>query len=141
MRKHLSGILMIVLGFALCMPAKAQNQIIVGPGTGNIGYSPSKGLIIGVVLGVVAAVAVATVVVVHESSKKRTITGCVNPAQNEITVINEKDKQVYILSGDTAGVKPGERMSFQGKKIKPNASNPLGWEVTRIQTDYGACHP
>jgi hypothetical protein len=123
------------------MPAEAQNPIIVGPGTGNIGYSPSKGLIIGIVVGLVAAVVVVTVVVVHESSKKRTIAGCVNPAQNGMTVTNEKDKQVYMLSGDTAGVKPGERMSFHGNKIQPNAGNPLGWEVTRIQTDYGACHP
>ena len=141
MRKHLSGVLIIALSFALSIPTEAQNPNIVGPGTGNIGYSPSKGLIIGVVVGVVAAVVVVTVVVVHESSKKRTITGCVNPAQNGMTVTNEKDKQVYTLSGDTAGVKPGERMSFHGKKIKPNAGNPLGWEITTIQTDYGACHP
>jgi hypothetical protein len=139
MTKHLSGVLMIALSFVLCMPAEAQNPNVVGPGSGHIG--PSKGLIIGVVVGVVAAAVVVTVVVVHESSKKRTITGCVNSAQNGMTVTNEKDKQVYTLSGDTAAVKPGERMSFHGKKIKPNADNALGWEITTIQTDYGVCHP
>jgi hypothetical protein len=140
MTKYFSGILIFALSFALCMPAEAHNPNIVGPGSGNIGYS-NKGLVIGVIVGVVAAVVVVTIVVVHESSKKRTITGCINPAQNAMTVTDEKDKRVYTLSGDTAGVKPGERMSLHGKKIKPSADNPLGWEITKIQTDYGACHP
>jgi hypothetical protein len=95
------------------------------------------------VFAIVGAVAVVTVVVVviHESTKKRTITGCVNAAQNGMTVTDEKDKKVYVLSGDTAGVKPGERMTLEGKKFKTSGTNPPMWETKKVAKDFGACQP
>jgi hypothetical protein len=131
--KCLSAVLAIALSFVLCMPADAQSSAdkIGGVGTGTI---------VGVIVGVVAAVVVVAVVAVHYS-KRRTITGCVKASANGMIVNDEKDQRAYTLSGDTAGVKPGERMTFQGKKIKPHAGNPLGWEVTKIRNDYGVCQP
>jgi hypothetical protein len=79
----------------------------------------SNGTIAGVIVGVVAAVVIVAYVVIHESSKKRSITGCVTPAENGMSVTDEKDKRYYALSGDTADIKPGDRMTLQGKKIKP----------------------
>jgi hypothetical protein len=138
-QKYLSSVLMIALSFVLCMPADAQGA--AGGGIGGLGQiGPSTGTVVGAVVGVVVAVAVVAIVAIHYS-KKRTITGCVQPAQNGMIVTDEKDKRVYTLSGDTAGVKPDERMTFQGKKIKPNAGNPLGWEITKIRNDYGVCQP
>ena len=131
--KCLSAVLIIALSFVLCVPAEAQSS------SGTIG-GVGTGTIVGVIVGVVAGVAVIAIVAIHYS-KKRTITGCVKPAQNGFIVNDEKDKLVYTLSGDTAGVKQGERMTLQGKKIKPNAGNPLGWEITKIRTDYGVCQP
>jgi hypothetical protein len=136
--KYLSSVLIIALSFVLCIPAEAQGGGGIGGGLGKIG--PSTGEIVGVVVGVGAAVTVAVIVGIHYS-KKRTITGCVKPTQGEMTVNDEKDKRVYTLSGDTAGVKPAERMTFQGKKIKSVAGTPLGWEITRIRNDYGVCQP
>ena len=46
-----------------------------------------------------------------------------------------------MLSGNTAGIKPGDRMTLQGKKIKPNSSNTLTWETKKITKDFGACQP
>lgn len=129
--KCLSAILILALTCVLCVPAEAQNLGQIGPSTGTI---------VGIVVGVVAALVVIAVVAVHYS-KKRTITGCVQPAQNGMIVSDEKDKLVYTLSGDTTGVKPGERMAFHGRKIKPNGDHPLGWEITKIRADYGACRP
>jgi hypothetical protein len=97
-----------------------------------------------IIIGVVAAVAVVVVVVavlVHQSSKKKTVTGCVVAAQNGMSVTDEKDKRVYTLSGDTTGVKPGERMALHGKTIKPNGGNPLTWATTGVAKDLGACQP
>ena len=128
--KYLSAVLIIVLSFVLCMPAEAQSSPDKIVGTG----------IIVVIVGVVAAVVVVAIVAVHYS-KKRTITGCVKPVPNGMVVNDEKDKRVYALSGDTAGIKPGERMTFQGKKIKPNAGNLLGWEISKIRNDDGVCQP
>ena len=131
--KYLAAVLIVALSFVLCMPAAAQSSSdkIGGVGTGTI---------VGVIVGVVAAVVVVAIVAVHYS-KKRTITGCVKPVPNGMIVNDEKDKRVYTLSGDMAGVKPGQRMTFQGKKTKPNAGNPLGWEISKIRNDYGVCQP
>lgn len=140
MKKYLSGILIIVLSFVLSMPVEGQTPS-VGPssGGGKIG-GVGTGTIVGVVVGVVAVVTIVTIVVIRDS-KDRTITGCVNPAQNGMTVTGEKDKRVYTLSGNTAGVKPGERMSLKGKKIKPTAGEPPVWNTSKMVKDFGACQP
>jgi hypothetical protein len=89
----------------------------------------------------IAAVVVVAIIVIHESTKKHAITGCVISAQNTLTLTDEKDKYVYTLSGDTSGVKPGERTTLQGKKIKPTGSARLMWETKKIIKDFGACQP
>jgi hypothetical protein len=138
MTKYISGLLIIAFILILCVPAGAQAPIgTIPPGTNFGGIS--KGAIVGIVVGVVATVVVVAIVIIHHSSKSRTITGCVTAAPNGLVVPNEKDKRAYALSGDTAGVKSGERMRLQGHKINSSAGNPLRWEVSQIQKDYGAC--
>ena len=62
----------------------------------------------GAIVGIVATVVVVTVVVIHESSNlKRTTTGCVSSGENGISVRDEKDKRIYALSGNTAGIRAG----------------------------------
>jgi hypothetical protein len=58
-----------------------------------------------------------------------------------MTLIDEKDKQIYTLSGDTTDIKPGDRMKLQGKKVKPKDPETLVWEAKKVTNDYGACHP
>jgi hypothetical protein len=130
MVSNLSRVLIIALSFVLCVPAEAQN-------TGKI---VSNGTIVGAIVGIVAAVAVIAIVTIHYS-KKRTITGCVHSAANGMTVTDEKDKQIYALSGDTTGVKPGNRMRLQGKKAKSTVSQPLEWEARKVTKDFGVCQP
>lgn len=101
------GVLIIALSVALAGPANAQ-------GEGEIGYS---GPVVGPIVGAIAAVAVVTVVVIHYS-KKTAIAGCVNSWGSRITFADEKDKQIYALSGDTADIKPGDRIKLPGKKVK-----------------------
>jgi hypothetical protein len=94
----------------------------------------------GMIAGL-AVVVLVVVVAVHKTTTKRTITGCVNPAPNGMTVTDEKNKRVYVLSGDTTGVKPGDRMTLHLKKIKSKGSNTLTWETKKITRDFGVCHP
>lgn len=94
----------------------------------------------GVVAGL-AAVVIVVAVAVHETTSKRMITGCVNPAENGMTVTDEKNKQVYVLFGDTTGVKPGDRMTLRLKKIRTKGTNTLTWEPKKITKDFGACQP
>jgi len=85
---------------------------------------------------------VVAVVLIHESSKKRTITGCVSSKENGMSVREEKDNRIYALSGSTAGIKPGDRIALQGKKAKPRGPDEtLVWEAKRAARDFGACQP
>jgi hypothetical protein len=129
--KVLSALLTIALTFVLCIPLEAQNA----------GKIVSNGTIAGVIVGVVAGVAVLAIVAIHYS-KKRTITGCVNSEANGMTVTDEKDKQSYLLSGDTTNVKPGDRMRLQGNKVKPKGSDKtLAWDTRKVANDFGVCQP
>ena len=89
----------------------------------------------------VAAVVTVVVVAVHQATVNRTITGCVNAAPNGITVSDGKNKRIYVLTGDTAGVKPGDRMTLRLKRIKSKGNNDLTWETKRVLKDLGACQP
>jgi|SRR2546421_2738545 len=125
------GVLIVVLSGVLAKPAEAQSGKIVNTGP-----------IVAAIVGVAAAVVVVTVVVIHESSKKRTITGCVNSEENGMSMTDEKDKRLYALSGNTADIKPGDRITLQGKKVKPNGTDKtLVWEAKRVTKDFGACQP
>lgn len=125
----LSGILIIALSLVFCVPVEAQSS----------GKIVSNGTIIGVVVGVVAGVAVLAIVAIHYS-KKRTITGCVASGSSGMTLTDEKDKQIYALSGDTTNIKPGNRVRLQGKKAKSN-NKTLVWEAKEVTKDFGVCQP
>jgi len=92
-----------------------------------------------VVAAIVAVVAVVTVLVITHSTKNRTITGCVNSDESGMRVTDEKDKHVYALSGNTASVKPGDRVTLMGKKIKPQADATFAWETKKVTKDFGVC--
>jgi hypothetical protein len=130
--KYLSAILIITLSFVLCMSAEAQMHLNL-PG-------PSGAEVAGAIVGA-AAVVVVVVVVIHYS-KKRTITGCVSAGANGMTVTEEKSGQIYVVSGNVAGIKPGDRVKLQGKKIKPEAPDKtLAWKARKVTKDFGVCQP
>ena len=129
--KCVAAVLSITLGLILCIPAEAQSY----------GKIVSNGTIAGAIVGIAAGVAVIVVVAVHYS-KKRTITGCVHGQGSELTLTDEADKQTYALSGDTTGIKSGDRMKVHGKKVKTKGTNqPLTWQAKTVAKDFGVCQP
>jgi len=129
--RYLSAVLIFALGFVLGTPAEAQS----GP------KIVSTGAIVGAIVGVAVGVTVIAVVAIHYS-KKRTITGCVNSQGSSMTVTDEKDKQVYALSGNTVGVTPGDRMRLEGKKINSkDPPNAVVWEASKVKENFGVCPP
>jgi hypothetical protein len=122
-------VLIVALSVVLITPARADKLQTEG-----------EEIVIGIV-AVAAALVVGTVLIIHYS-KKRTITGCVSSGETGMTVTDEKDQQIYALSGDTVGVKPGDRVKLQGKKVKPKGSDKtLVWETTQVNRDFGHCPP
>ncbi len=131
-RKLLSSVVIITLSFVLCFPAGAQS---------SSGKIVSNGTIAGAIVGVVAGVVVVAIVAVHYS-KKRSITGCVNSEARGMTMTDEKDKQIYSLSGDTTNIKPGDRMRLLGKKAKSEGAGMTRvWETKSVSKDFGVCQP
>jgi hypothetical protein len=126
------GVLIFAFSVVLAMGAEAQTSQ-----TGDLNFTGYK-----VAIGVgVAVVAIVTVVVIYHS-KKRTITGCVSSNENGMSVTDDRDKKSYALAGNTAGIKPGDRMTLQGKKIKAkDAGKMLVWEAKKINKDFGVCQP
>ena len=66
------------------------------------------------------------------------ITGCVQAGANAISVTDEKDQRRYALSGNTTGVKPGDRMALEGKRHKESGQT-VSFETLGIRRDLGAC--
>jgi hypothetical protein len=130
------GGLIVALCVALAARAQAQQNSLP-----NSLDNMARNIVIGIV-AVSVAVVVITVVVVHESRKKRTVTGCVASGANGISVTDEKDKRTYALSGNTADIKTGDRVTLHGKKVNPKGANaPLSWQVNNEIKDLGACQP
>lgn len=122
-------VLIVALSVVLITPARADKL-----------QTDGEEIVIGIV-AVAVALVVGTLLIIHYS-KKRTITGCVSSGETGMTVTDEKDKQIYALSGNTVGIKPGDRMRLQGKKVTPKSPDKtLVWETREVNRDFGLCQP
>src|ERR1700730_12545554 len=78
--------------------------------------------------------------VYHETHKHPSITGCIVPGTDGLTLQNEKDKRAYALSGDSGALKAGERVTIKGKKVKDSAGK-HSFRVEKVSKDFGARAP
>jgi hypothetical protein len=108
--------------------------------TGLGGIGPSKGEVVAIIVGLAAALTGVGFLVYHETHKHPSVTGCVASGADRLTLQNEKDKKAYALSGDSAALKAGERVTVKGKKVKDSGGKP-SFEVEKLIKDYGACTP
>jgi hypothetical protein len=125
-KKLWCGILIVALSVILPMPARAANAETV--------------LIVIAATTVAATIAVVTLSSVHHRRRKIVVTGCVTSAEKGMTVTDEDDRKLYLLSGDMTGIKPGDRMRLEGKKAK-SSDKTLLWEAKAVIKDFGVCQP
>jgi len=132
------GVLIAVLSVALATQGLAdQPRLAANASTGD-GFQKLGGeVLIGIVVAAVAVVVVVAVLVTHH--KPQRITGCVNAGTNGRSVTDEKDQRSYALSGSTAGVKPGDRMTLEGKR--KHAGEAPVFEAHKVTADFGRCQP
>lgn len=133
LRVYLAAGLVLVALLVDCRRAEAQTG-------GRIG--PSGGQVAAALAGAAAAIVVITVVVVYAVRRAPTVTGCAVSGANGLTLENDSDHQSFVLNGETAGIKAGDRVKIQGKKQKANGAV-RGFTVLKVKRDYGACsaHP
>ena len=125
-----------LLCVGLATPAWADQPRLAA----NVGGGLQKAgeeVVAGIVVAAVAVVIVVALLVRHD--KPQRITGCVSSGANGMSVTDEKDKRDYALSGDAAGVKPGDRMTLEGKR--EHAGQALVFDTRKVTRDFGACQP
>ena len=109
------------------------------PQSGSYGsIGPSKGEIIGGIAGGAAVLTAVGYLIYHETHKHLTITGCTASGAAGLSLTDEKDSKVYVLSGDMAALKAGEQVALKGKKTK-DSSGKLTFRVEKLTKDFGAC--
>jgi hypothetical protein len=128
-RKLRCGILVVALTVASVLPARAEKAATVL-------------IVIAATTAAAAIVAVVTLTGLHHRRRRIMITGCVISGDTGMTVTDEEDRKLYALSGDTTGIKPGDRISLLGKKGKAKGPGmALVWEAREVVKDFGACQP
>jgi hypothetical protein len=80
-----------------------------------------------------------TVLILHHKHKKSSITGCVTTGANGISLTDEKDKRIYAVAGDPPGLKPGDRMTLEGKRKQSGSA--LVFQAQAVTKDFGVCQP
>ena len=130
------GVLIVVLSVVLATQGLAD-QPRLAPTSIGPSKAASAAILIGIGVAAVAVVVVVAILVTHH--KPQTITGCVSSGANGMSVTDEKDKRNYALSGNTAGAKPGDRMTLEGKR--KHAGKALVFEAHTVAADFGRCQP
>jgi len=128
--------MVLALCLLLALPAFPQTGIGNLGNLGNIG--PSKGEVIAIIVGAVVVLTGVGFLVYHETHKHPSITGCVASGADGLTLQNEKDKKAYALSGDSAALKAGERVTVKGKKRKDSGGK-VSFQVEKVTKDFGSC--
>ena len=106
--------------------------------TGSFG--PSNGEIAGAAVGIGAAVAVAIIVPVGISRSHHIVTGCVITGSNGLE-LQTSDSKTYLLEGDAASIKVGDKVKLHGTKIKKtkDSTGPGVFKVEHLNRNYGPC--
>ena len=97
-------------------------------------------IVVAAAAAAAAIAVVATVTIVQGKRKKMTITGCVLSGGQGLTITDEEDRKTYVLSDETSGVKAGNRMKLEGKRVRTKGPDKTRvWETRRVIKDFGVC--
>jgi hypothetical protein len=116
-----------ILCLALAKPARANYQ------------TAGEEILAGIIVVTAAIAVLVTVLVLHHKGHKSEITGCVSSGTNGMSLTDEVDRRTYTLSGDTAGVKAGDRVTLEGKR--KTKGNTFTFEAHSVARDFGVCRP
>jgi hypothetical protein len=130
----------IVLALCLLLALPASPQTGIGSLGDLSGIGPSKAEVVAIIVGIAVVFVGVGFLVYHETHKHASITGCIVPGTDGLTLQNEKDKRAYALSGDSGALKAGERVTIKGKKVKDSAGK-YSFRVEKLSKDFGTCAP
>ena len=123
----------LVLGLFVLTSANAQSS-----GTPFAIAPVSKGLVVGVIVGVVVVGVGAAFLAYYVLHNRGVAVGCIAEAGGKTTLVLS-DKRVYSLLATGPPLPVGERVKLKCHKSGP-ASAPL-FQVEKVLKDYGPCKP
>lgn len=132
----------IGFSFALLAVSQAAAQYGGGGGTmggGTPGYTPPKGGYssakgAGIGAGAAAGAGVLFLALHHRGY----VTGCVQPAEDGLRLLDEKKNQSYALVPGDVYLKPGQRVELKGQK-STNESRGRTFKPKKLVKDLGTC--
>jgi hypothetical protein len=124
------SILPVLLLCALCLATTKTASADVG----NVGDAKATGVIFAIV-GVGALIGVGIYYAIHHGHSLR---GCASSQSDGIQILNEGDRQSYLLGGDVNGIKSGDRIRVSGDKQK-NGGSGRQFFVKKLSKNYGSC--
>ena len=104
---------------------------------GTPGYvPPSNGYGSGKAIGIgVGAAAGVLFLALHHRGP---VSGCVQPAEDGLRLVDEKNKKSYVLATNALLLKPGQRVELKGQKSKAD-SGAQTFEAKKLVKDLGSC--
>ena len=112
-----------------------------GTGTpGTPGYvAPSSGYGSGKAIGIgVGAAAGGAGVLFLALHHRGVVSGCVQPADDGLRLVDEKNKKSYVLATNALILKPGQHVELKGQKSK-NEAGVQTFEAKKLVKDLGSC--
>ena len=125
--KHRIILPLLVWLFLTLFPRRAEASI------------PTGGEVVLIFVGVAVIGAAVGVGIYLVARKPPARTGCVQTTATGLQLKAESDAELYTLVGDTALIKPGDRVKVSGKRKKKDSSGPRLFVVDKVVKDYGAC--
>ena len=108
-------------------------------GTGTPGYvAPSNGYGSGKAIGIGVGAAAGAGVLFLALHHHGTVSGCVQPAEDGLRLVDEKNKKSYVLATNALILKPGQHVELKGQKSK-NESGVQTFEAKKLVKDLGSC--
>ena len=142
------GFLRLVLSLSLILLAAAQASAQYGGGgmtggsgtPGTPGYvAPSSGYGSGKAIGIGAGAAAGGAAVLFLALHHRgMVSGCVQPADDGLRLVDEKNKKSYVLATNALILKPGQHVELKGQKSK-NETGTQTFEAKKLVKDLGSC--
>ena len=111
------------------------------PNCRNVSFGPSGAEVAGVAIGVGAAVAAGVAIGVHHAN--HTVDGCVSDGSGGMQLKTQSGAATYVLTGNTAGIRAGERVRLHGTKVKPpkRSTTARTFQVESEKKHFGPCKP
>ena len=143
------GFVRLALSLSFVLVAAVQVSAQYGGGGGMTGgagtpgmpgyVAPSSGYgsgkAIGIGVGAAAGGAGLLFLALHHHG---TVSGCVQPAEDGLRLVDEKNKKSYLLTTNALILKPGQHVELKGQKSKAD-SGAQTFEAKKLVKDLGSC--